>query len=255
MTSAASATCLVVQHVEPEGPYTLAESLVAAGIDVDVRQLFRGDPLPANASGLDALVVMGGPMSAASDEVFPSRALECELLADAVARGVPTLGICLGAQLLALATGGSVHPGAAGPEIGWGPVQTTAAAGADRLFASAPARLTVLHWHGDTFGLPPSAVRLAGSAAYDNQAFRLGESAWGLQFHIEVDESAVKVFVTEFEDEALRAGQDPQQIADLAAAAVERLAEFRTAAFGAFANLVTGRFFSTTRVVNQATRG
>jgi GMP synthase-like glutamine amidotransferase len=254
MTAAGSATCLVVQHVEPEGPYTLAESLAAAGIDVDVRQLFRGDPLPASAAGLDALVIMGGPMSAASDDAFPTRGLECDLIADAVARRVPTLGICLGAQLLALATGGRVHPGAAGPEIGWAPIRTTAAAGADRLFASASAELTVLHWHGDTFDLPPTAVLLAGSATYDNQAFRLGESAWGLQFHIEVDEAAVKVFVTDFEDEALRAGQDPQQIADRAADALDRLAEFRTTAFDAFADLVTARSRATTRVVNKTTQ-
>ncbi|MGO8870186.1 MAG: type 1 glutamine amidotransferase [Acidimicrobiales bacterium] len=146
--------CLVVQHVEPEGPSVIGEALPDAGCTVEVRRVFAGDPLPVDAEQLDGLVVMGGPMSAVTDEGFPSSVAELALLGDAVSRGVPTLGVCLGAQLPAQATGGSVHPGH-GAEIGWGDVGLTADAGADPLLTGLPARLTVLHWHGDTFSLPP----------------------------------------------------------------------------------------------------
>ena len=240
MNSAGTATCLVLQHVEPEGPYTLAEALADAGIVLHICRVYAGDPVPPDAARLDGLVVMGGPMSATSDDAFPTRTAEVALIADAIARGVPVLGICLGAQLLALAGGGEVLAGAAGPEIGWGPVQMTDEARDDALLGAASTELTVLHWHGDTFTLPPAAVRLAGSRVYAQQAFRLG-TAWGLQFHVEVDETAVKVFATEFEDEARSAGADPQQIVDASAAALEALVPVRAAAFAAFADLVRRR--------------
>lgn len=216
-------TCLIVQHVPAEGPYLLADALAAAGVAVDVRPVADGAPLPVGAGGLDGLVVMGGPMSARSDRGFPTRGAELALLADAVARGVPTLGVCLGAQLLAAAGGGRVEPGAAGAEIGWGRVQLTAAAADDPLLAgvagaasagaaSAGGALDVLHWHGETFTLPPGAVLLASSDRYPHQAFRLGPRAWGLQCHVEVDLGGVRAFVDAAGDEAAAAGTDPSAI-------------------------------------------
>ena len=115
-------TCLVVQHVAPEPAFAFEEALRAAGVDVDTRRAYAGDALPADTAGLDGLLVMGGPMSATSDAGFPSRRAELHLLSDALEAGIPTVGVCLGAQLLAVAGGGSVAPGPHGPEIGWLPV-------------------------------------------------------------------------------------------------------------------------------------
>jgi GMP synthase-like glutamine amidotransferase len=229
------ASCLVLQHLEPEGPYVIAQALETAGVAVDVRAMHTGALLPPDLADVDALVVMGGPMSAVSDDGFAGRRAELGLLADGLRRGLPILGVCLGAQLLALAGGGSVYPGAAGPEIGWAPVELTAAAGDDPLLAGLPAALTVLHWHGDTFDPPPGATALASGARYRHQAFRIGARAWGLQFHLEVDRPAVTAFLDAFGAEARAAGAAPESIAAESEAALE---PHRTRALNRFAALV-----------------
>jgi len=118
--------------------------------------------------------------------------LEAErvLLRAAVDAGLPVLGVCLGAQQLAAALGAEVVAGAE-PECGVGEVHLTEAALEDPVFAVAPSPLPCVHWHGDTFTLPAGAVRLAGNQAYENQAFRVGARAYGLQFHVEVTGSLV----------------------------------------------------------------
>jgi GMP synthase-like glutamine amidotransferase len=194
-------SALVIQHIEPEGPWLIAEALAREGLAIDLVRPYRGDPLPAELGGHRGLVVMGGPMSAASDDGFPSRGAELALMRDAVARRVPTLGVCLGAQLLAVAAGGAIHRGPV-PEIGWGPVRLEAGAEGDPLLAGLGGPLSVLHWHGETFDLPAGAIHLARSDVYANQAFRVGPAAWGLQFHIEVDLAAVEGFMAAFGHEA-----------------------------------------------------
>lgn len=233
--------CLVVQHIDPEGPYAIGAALEAAGVEVRVCRVQRGEGLPESAEELDGLVVMGGPMSAASDDAYPTRRQELSLLADAVDRAVPVLGVCLGAQLLALAAGGAVYRGASGTEIGWGPIELTDAARADALLTGAPPQVDVLHWHGDTFDLPPGAIRLAGNAQYANQAFRVGESAWGLQFHVEVDEDAVRSFVGAFGDDLAGAGIEASSITGTAPAALSALAPVRDAVTARWAALVRER--------------
>jgi GMP synthase-like glutamine amidotransferase len=227
--------------VAPEGPYTLAAAMTDAGIAVEVRRVYAGDDLPRDAAGLDALVVMGGPMSAGDDSGFPTRRAEIALLQDALDRKTPALGLCLGAQLLAAAAGAPVFQGAAGAEIGWGEVELTPAAEQDRFFAGASGPLNVMHWHSDTFELPAGAVLLASNSAYRNQAFRLGANAWGLQFHVEVDESAVAAFLDSFGQDAERAGRDRQTIAAETPLAVRDLEPFRRAAFRSFADVVWER--------------
>lgn len=206
------ASCLIVQHVPAEGPGVLAGALAEAGVDLDRRRVFDGAAVPGDAAGHDGVVVMGGPMSARSDLGFATRRSELALLADAVRRGVPVLGVCLGAQLLAAAAGGEVVAGDSGPEIGWGRVDLAPAAADDPLLAGLGDALDVLHWHGETFELPPGAVLLASSTRYRNQAFRLGPRAWGLQFHVEVDLEGVRAFLEASGDEAMAAGVDPRSI-------------------------------------------
>lgn len=229
------ASCLIIQHAEIEEAYGFSSALTARGVRLEVRKVFAGDPVPTDASGSDGLVVMGGPASATSDDGFPTRRAEIALLADAVQRGIPTLGICLGAQLLAAAAGGRVVVGEAGPEIGWAPISLTPHGMADPLLTGAPPHVTVLHWHGDTYTLAPGAVLLASSERYENQAFRLGRCAWGLQFHLEVDMGAVARFVATFGHQAEVGGADAKAIESDAPAALE-------GGLAAWGSLVAGRF-------------
>lgn len=226
-------TALVLQHLEPEGPARIGDALAAAGVDVVVVRTDRGEAVPDDVAGIDGLVVMGGPMSARSDDGFPSRRAELALLRAAVAAGTPTLGVCLGSQLLAAAGGGTVEPGT-GLEVGWGPVTLADAATDDPLLAGLGPELPVLHWHGETFALPPGAVLLASSDRYPHQAFRLGPAAWGLQFHLEVDAPAVDRFVAAFGAEA----DDPDAIRADAPAWLARAAPAQEAILTRFAHLV-----------------
>jgi GMP synthase-like glutamine amidotransferase len=228
-------TALVVQHLEPEGPALIGDALAAAGVAVTIVRPGRGETVPSGIDGIDGLVVMGGPMSARSDDGFPSRRAEIALLRAALDAGVPTLGVCLGSQLLATAGGGEVQAGT-GLEVGWGDVALTSEAATDPLLAGIRGALPVLHWHGETFTLPPGAALLASSDAYPHQAFRLGPAAWGLQFHLEVDADAVGRFVAAFGAEA----DDPEAIVTEADAWLARSAEAQATVLGRFAGLVAG---------------
>ncbi|HET7312272.1 MAG TPA: type 1 glutamine amidotransferase [Mycobacteriales bacterium] len=174
------ARALVVQHTPSEGLGWLQEWLPDAGVHVHPIHPYLGHRVPPSVEG-DALVVLGGPMGATDDEVAPWLPSVRSLLATAIDDGVPTLGICLGAQMLATAAGGEVSRGAAGPELGYGDVSVSVS---DELLTEGT--LPVVQWHFDTVTrLPDDAVLLASSEQYDVQAFRVGDVAWGLQFHIE----------------------------------------------------------------------
>lgn len=183
-------TWVVLQHVPFEGPGAIADAVRDAGAELEVVRIDNGDPVPVPdaVDAMTGLVVMGGPMGVHDDLAW----LEAEraLLRAAVDAGLPVLGICLGAQQLAAAMGAEVTTGPV-PECGVGEVHLTPAALADPVFGPAPTPLPCVHWHGDTFSLPAGAVRLAGNEAYENQAFRVGGRAYGLQFHVEVTGSLV----------------------------------------------------------------
>jgi GMP synthase-like glutamine amidotransferase len=230
--------------VAPESAFAIGDALAGAGIEMETCRVFAGDIVPDTSQGYDGLVVMGGPVSASSSEGFPTRVAELALLADGIRSGLPTLGICLGAQLLAAAAGARVFAGASGPEIGWGPVTILPEGDDDPLFAGLAGELTVMHWHGDTFDLPKGARQLARNENYANQAFRFGSAAWGVQFHLEVTESAVNGFISNFGDDATHVPGGPQGIASAAPRLVSELEPVQKLVFGRFADLVAARLGS-----------
>jgi GMP synthase (glutamine-hydrolysing) len=174
---------LVLQHIACEPPGAYEDVLDERGAQIDRVEVDEGDALPSWRD-YDAIVAMGGPMSATDDARLPWLPAEKELIAAAVRAGTPYWGVCLGVQLLAASLGARVYPGPE-PEVGVLPVELTPEGLADPVFAALPPVVPALQWHGDTFDLPEGAVRLAGSPAYPNQAFRVG-NAYGVQFHLEV---------------------------------------------------------------------
>lgn len=177
---------LVLEHDASDPLLLLGDWLAAAGATVDVRRAHAGDPIPENTAGYDAVISLGGEMGAFDDEVAPWLPATRRLLAVAMAERTPTLGICLGGQLLAAAGGGTVIKGPDGPERGAYLTARRDAAVADPLFGGLPMTPDVMHYHDDVVSiLPPGSTLLLSSPGYPNQAWRQGEAAWGLQFHIE----------------------------------------------------------------------
>ena len=174
---------LVLQHIACEPPGVYEDVLRGRGATLHRVEVDAGDELP-DWREFDAMVAMGGPMSANDEAALPWLSDEKLLIRDAVRAGLPFWGVCLGVQLLAASLGARVYAGEA-PEVGVLPVELTEAGTRDPVFAALPPTLPALQWHGDTFDLPEGAVRLAGSPAYPNQAFRF-MSAYGVQFHLEV---------------------------------------------------------------------
>jgi GMP synthase (glutamine-hydrolysing) len=191
-------TALVIQHSPTEPPARLADWLQEAGVLTEVAEPYTDRPLPESLDGYAALVVLGGGMSVRDDDLAPWLPRTRDLLRKAVADGTPTLGICLGMELLAEACGGRVAPGAEGPELGPALVAKRDVAAADPLFGPVPFTPDVLQWHYDGVAvLPPGAVLLASSPRFPTQAFRLGDAAWGLQFHIETTPEMVRAWAAE----------------------------------------------------------
>ena len=208
----------VLQHVPFEGPGSIGPWLEARRADVGLTRLYAGDPLP-RADQIDGLVVMGGPMSVNDEDEFAWLRPEKRLVRDAVDRGIPVLGVCLGAQLIASALGARVYSGPA-KEIGWFPIQGVPDVAPAFQF---PPECLAFHWHGETFDLPPGAVRLASSAACENQAFQVGRNAIALQFHLETTPASAVALVEHCRDE-LVPGPYVQTESELLAAPAERYA-------------------------------
>lgn len=175
-------TAIAIRHVPFEDLGNLEPVLRTHGYHIEYREAGLY-PLADIDRGVDLLVVLGGPIGAYEEEIYPFIRDELLLLENRLKQDRPTLGICLGAQLMARALGARVYPGS-GKEIGWKPLTLTWAAGASPLKYLDGAH--VLHWHGDTFDLPNGALHLAATAAYANQAFTWGKRGLALQFHSEV---------------------------------------------------------------------
>jgi GMP synthase-like glutamine amidotransferase len=207
------------QHVPFEGLGSIAPWLAAAGFEITSSRFFDKVEFP-DPAGIDFLVVMGGPMSVNDEEQYPWLVAEKQFIRSAIAAGTPVLGICLGAQLIAGALGARIYPNKV-KEIGWLPVEgiSTDHPACFRF----PVSETVFHWHGETFDLPPGAIRISESAGCDNQAFQLGKSVIGLQFHLETTPESARLLVDNCRNELVPA-QYIQSEAEILAATAERYA-------------------------------
>ncbi len=187
-----------LQHVPFEGLGSIALWLEAHGYTISSTQFFQSAQLP-KAEAIDLLIVMGGPMSVNDENAYPWLAAEKLFIKNLIDAGVPTLGICLGAQLIANAMGARVYANKV-KEIGWFPVQAVSTA--DNCF-SFPDKADVFHWHGETFELPAQAVLLAESEGCRNQAFQLGTHVLALQFHLETTQASAEDIVAHCRDELI----------------------------------------------------
>ena len=193
----------VLQHLPCEDIGSMREWFAARGARLDYTRFYQADACLPPLAGLDLVVVMGGPMSVNDEASLPWLIEEKRFLREAIDAGIAVLGICLGAQLIASALGARVK---ANPlkEIGWFSVWRSGVS-PDGCF-DFPERELLFHWHGETFELPPGAVRLALSDACSNQAFQYGSRVIGLQCHPEMTEDIIQALIKEFPDE-LQPGQ------------------------------------------------
>lgn len=202
---------LIIQQVPHEGPGMIGGAL--RGFEVDLLRVYR-DRMLRSLDGYSALVVLGGPMGVYEEERYPFLSGELKLIESALKRDIPTLGVCLGSQLIARAAGGRVYKGDK-KEIGWYDVTLTPEGARDPLLLGMPSTFEVFQWHGDTFDIPPGGVVLASSELFPNQAVKVGP-AYGFQFHLEVTGEMVDSWLEVNGEELapLRSTIDPEAISE-----------------------------------------
>ena len=213
--------------------------LRSAGAELDERRLMDGDPLPG-LDGFDGIVAFGGDQSVRDIAADPLLQAEAELLGEAVARGVPVLGVCLGAQLLAHTLGGSV---ARLPRrmVAWAPIEPLPAAEGDPVLGALPAGSMALHWNEDGFEPPPGAVELLRRPRGTGEGFRYGDSAWGVQFHPEVDPPSLEGWYRTGYQELSEAEVTEEEARAADALHLDGQRSLSEALFGGFARVVAAR--------------
>jgi GMP synthase (glutamine-hydrolysing) len=226
---------LLLQHFWCETPGVFLDVLNERGIATKTVRGFEGETYPTDLSAYSGIIAMGGPMGVYEEEQYPWLRQEGALLKSAIRQDVPTLGVCLGSQLIAKAAGAEVKPGPR-KEIGWYELTLSSEARQDPLWQSFPPTFEAFEWHGDIFSLPYGAVSLASSALYPHQAFRIGRRVHGLLFHLEVTADMAKTMLDTFADEvaSVRGYIDP--------AAIERDLAARTARLNTLARDFMRRF-------------
>ena len=189
------------QHVPFEGLGSIEQWLIKYGFDITCTRFFDSTKLPQTKE-IDLLIVMGGPMSVNDEDNYPWLIEEIKFIRAVIDSGKPVLGICLGAQLIANALGASVYKNPV-KEIGWFPICGISSNNSS--IYNFPSSMKVFHWHGETFDLPTGATLLAKSDGCENQAFQIGKSVIGLQFHLETTRKAAQALVSNCRDELVPA--------------------------------------------------
>ncbi len=182
---------LFIKHIDIEGPGTIETFINERGLPSRTIALHEGEQLPKDLAGLDAIVSLGGPMNVDEEEKYPFLKQEDQFLKKAIEQSVPVLGICLGSQLLAKAAGAKVVKSPV-KEVGWFKTSLTSAGQQDPLFVGLSREIDVYHWHEDMWELPVSGQLLATSSGCPHQALKVGNNAYGLQFHIEITDAIIR---------------------------------------------------------------
>lgn len=225
---------LVFQHVPYEPLGTLDPLLKEAGFRIRYVNFGRDPDQHPPLDKYAALIVLGGPMNSHQIDSYPNLITEVDVIREAVQSDMSVLGICLGAQLLAKALGGSVVRNAE-REIGWYDVELTEHGESDPVLAAFASPQSVFQWHEDGIDLPDTAVHLASSPASAVQAFRYGEHAYGFQFHLEVDDSLIERWLTVPDHQAVldeeRGKVDPQLIRERTAQSIAGLQDLSRRTF------------------------
>jgi len=178
-------SAIALRHVAFEDMGLLAPIMEREGWNISFCEAAVDDLTHRSIRNADLVVVLGGPIGVYETESYPFITQEIALIEHRLRRQLPTLGVCLGAQLMAKALGSRVYSGNV-KEIGWGPIRLTEA-GTSSCLKCLGDDAQVLHWHGDTFDLPDAASRLTSNMNYENQAFAFGDNALALQFHLEAE--------------------------------------------------------------------
>lgn len=176
---------LIVQHAPFEHPAVIRRALEAQGTPTLTLHPYLGDDYP-DRKDIAGMISLGGPMHANDDEENPWIPRECRLLRECVLEELPVVGVCLGGQMMARALGGRVEKNHT-VELGWFPIELNSLGASDPVLSAAGSNPVVYHWHEDTFHLPEGAQLLAQSQACARQAYRIGDHAYGFQFHPEAD--------------------------------------------------------------------
>lgn len=230
---------LVLQHVAHEGLGTIFSELVSRKIKADYIRLYLGQEIPDELSEYSCMIIMGGPMGAYEENIYPFIVPELKLIEKALSSDMPVLGICLGAQLMARAAGSVVYQGET-KEIGWYGLSLTSDGLKDPLFAGLPEDFTVFQWHGDTFDVPKGATLLASSLRYPNQMLRIGKNSYALQFHLEVMDVMVRewIDINRAELNELKGEIDPRTIIRETIAHIPALKGYGELVFSNFFDLI-----------------
>jgi GMP synthase (glutamine-hydrolysing) len=186
---------LIVTHHPEEGPGLLEDILKERGWKMEKVGVWKENSLP-DPTPLHLLILMGGPMSVNDDALHPFLEKEKQFVRQWIHKGNPTVGICLGAQLIAHCLGGRVYKGAT-EEIGWYNCVLTEEGRRDPFLKLFPIRFPVFQWHGETFDLPENAILLAASDDYPHQAFSYRDSIYAFQFHVEMTERMIQGWLAE----------------------------------------------------------
>ena len=225
----------VLQHAPTETLGTIEDVLRGHRVGVNYIQTYAGNQVPSEMADKAGLIVMGGPMGVYEQAKYPFLRDEMRLIESALTLGRPVLGVCLGSQLLAAVLGAEVKKGEA-KELGWHAVRLSEATTQDLLFAGVRPEFWPFHWHGDVFSLPKQAVNLASSRQTPYQAFRYGENAYGILFHLEVTQEQISQMLVDFAEELREAGGGAAEITQQIPRHVPVLKEIADGVFGRWAS-------------------
>lgn len=232
---------LTLIHGKDAGPGVFGQEVLSAGAELEVRSYALGLEPDHPLDRYDGVLVMGGSMNVHELDGHPWLADERRAISEVLDAGVPLLGVCLGSQLLSAVAGGEVRL-ASRPEIGWYEVETTPEAASDPLFGALPQRFTAYQWHSYESTLPPGAVALAANEVC-LQGYRLGENAWGTQFHAEVTKEICETWISHYDTDpdAVRLGFDQDSARARVAEEIDGWNELGRTFMRGFLGVVAGR--------------